>query len=418
MELLLIRRAVVIGGLVYISLGFSFAVKAADESMKPLQNWPVSVRDASELRDALTRARGVGGRIELASGDYGNFAFEDIRGTAWHPVVLAASDWQKPPRFVSLHLSRCTYLEVRDIIFAGAPDNGLNIDDGGDFGQPSHHITLSRLQVRDVGPQGNHDGIKISGLEDFRIEECRVERWGLGGQGIDMVGCHRGLIENNWISHREDVGDTDTFGVQPKGGSRDITIRGNRFINAGTRAINAGGSTGLTFFRPSLDQWPRNEGFYEAKNIVIEGNTFIGSDAPIAFVGVDGAVVRFNTIYRPRRWAMRVLQETTAPNFVPCRNVMWSDNIIVFDSKTWLENGVNIGPKTAPETFQFARNWWFDRENPAQSRPNWWDLPPDTTGRFGENPMLVAPDTGDFRLAPASPVKANGRDRAGAYAQG
>ena len=32
----------------------------------------------------------------------------------------------------------------------------------------------------------------------------------------------------------------------------------------------------------------------------------------MAFVGVDGSVVRYNTIYRPEKWVVRILQENTA----------------------------------------------------------------------------------------------------------
>jgi len=51
----------------------------------------------------------------------------------------------------------------------------------------------------------------------------------------------------------------------------------------------------------------------------VEGNTFIGGGAPWR-LWADGAVVRFNTIYHPQRWALRILQETRAPGFVPSRN--------------------------------------------------------------------------------------------------
>jgi hypothetical protein len=77
--------------------------------------------------------------------------------------------------------------------------------------------------------------------------------------------------------------------------------------------VNIGGSTGIPYFRPPLDQWPAGVPKSEARNIVVEGNTFIGSLSPICFVGVDGATVRFNTIYKPGKWAFRILQETTAP---------------------------------------------------------------------------------------------------------
>jgi hypothetical protein len=107
----------------------------------------------------------------------------------------------------------------------------------------------------------------------------------------------------------------------------------------------------------------------EARNLRVEGNTFVGTAAPVAFVGVDGAVVRFNTIERPGRWVLRILQETKAPGFVPCRNGEFSDNTVVFDSAHWSEGGVNIGAGTAPETFKFARNWWYCADNPERSRP-------------------------------------------------
>ena len=97
----------------------------------------------------------------------------------------------------------------------------------------------------------------------------------------------------------------------------------------------------------------------------------------VAFAGVDGAVVRFNTIERPARWALRILQENKAPGFVACRNGQFTDNLIVFDSTRWSEGGVNIGAGTAPETFTFARNWWYCTDHPEQSRPK---LPTAETG--------------------------------------
>ena len=40
-------------------------------------------------------------------------------------------------------------------------------------------IVLEGLTVRRVGPRGNRDGIKLSGVTDFRVESCRVERFDL-----------------------------------------------------------------------------------------------------------------------------------------------------------------------------------------------------------------------------------------------
>ena len=59
----------------------------------------------------------------------------------------------------------------------------------------------------------------------------------------------------------------------------------------------------------------------------------------------------------------------TAPGFVPSRNGRFTDNLVLFRSDE-LAQTVNIGPNTAPQTFQFARNWWYCLDQPARSRPS------------------------------------------------
>jgi hypothetical protein len=169
--------------------------------------------------------------------------------------------------------------------------------------------------------------------------------------------------------------------VQGKGGTADVVVRRNRFEHAGGRSVNIGGSTGLQFFRPAL---AKDGEHAEARNILVEGNRFVGSSAPVAFVGVDGAVVRFNTIERPSRWALRILQENRSPGFIACRNGEFTDNVVVFDSTKWSGGGINIGSGTAPATFKFARNWWYCADRPERSHPR---LPtPEIDGVYGKPP--------------------------------
>jgi hypothetical protein len=194
-----------------------------------------------------------------------------------------------------------------------------------------------------------------------------------------MVGCHRGVIEGSTIRHTSPPNCT---GVQCKGGSSEIAIRGNRFEFAGGRAINIGGNTGRQFFRPGLKAGAAQA---EARDIVVEGNTFVGGLCAVAFAGVDGAIVRFNTIDRPERWALRIVQENRAQGFVACRRGQFTDNVVVFDSRRWSEGGVNIGAGTAPETFTFARNWWYCADRPARSTPK---LPvTEVAGVYGQEPV-------------------------------
>lgn len=369
----------------------------------------VTVSNATGLRAAVAAAR-PGSRILLAPGTYpGGFYFVNLRGEARLPIILAAVDPQNPPVIRGggngMQFTDPAFVELRDLVFSGATGNGLNLDDGGTFDTPARGLVLRGLRVTDVGPQGNCDGIKLSGVVGFRIDGCTLERWGTGGSAIDMVGCQAGVVESNWFRHTAAAATGGANGVQTKGGSRDVVIRRNRFEQVGARGVNVGGSTGLAFFRPPLS--PGAEA-WEAKDIRVEGNTFLGSTAPVAFVGVDGAVVRFNTIYRPERWALRILQENTAAGFVPCRNGVFSDNLVAFHSTQWSAGGVNVGPNTAPATFTFARNWWYCLDDPPRSRPS---LPAaEVRGVYGQSPQFRDAANGDLRLQPGSPAQIVGAE--------
>jgi hypothetical protein len=362
----------------------------------------ISVADRAGLSRAL-RAAQPGTTIQIAPGEYtGGFYAENLRGEPGRPIVVTAADPRRPPIFrgggVGFHLADAAYIELRNLVIIGSRDNGINIDDGGSFDTPAHHILLADLAIREIGPAGNRDGIKLSGVDDFRVEGCAIERWGTDGSGIDMVGCHRGYILMCRFSHGDREGAS---GVQAKGGSRDVRVAQCRFEHAGSRAVNAGGSTGLSFFRP------RPLG-YEAKDLTIEDCTFVGSDAPIAFVGVDGAIVRHNTFYRPRRWLLRILQETTEPGFAPCRGGRVFENLIAFRSGEMIEP-VNVGPHTAPETFELDRNAWYCLDDPTRSHAT---MPlRESRGRYGEDPRFQDAEGGDLRLRPGSPLAGLGAPR-------
>lgn len=346
-----------------------------------------------ELRAAIRNAR-AGDEISIAPGRYtGGGQFENVRGAAGKKIRIAAADPGKPPVFTAgLQFSDVAYLEIDGLVIQGAQNNGLNIDDGGTLDTPSHHVTLRNLRISDL-PTGNHDGIKLSGVEDFRVENCTVERW--GGSGIDMVGCHRGRIERCTFRKGGDSG------VQAKGGSSDVEIVRCRFEEYGERGVNLGGSTGMPFFRPPVAKMPV-DGRYEARNLSVLGCTFRGGSAAVAFVGVDGAKVRFNTLAYSGPWALRILQETREPGFVPSRNGVFSDNLIVFRSINWRSGGANVGDGTAPQTFRFQRNFWFCADAPDRSRPT---LPTsEVGGTYGADPGI----TDTLGVGENSPARGHG----------
>lgn len=350
----------------------------------------IIVATSSELSDALANAA-PGDVIRVAPGRYrGGLHRERLYGTKDAPIVIEAADPGRPPVIEGggncLHLSDPAYVVLRNLVLTGAEGNGLNIDDGGTKDSPAHHLTLEGIRVRDIGPRGNRDGFKLSGVDDFRVENCTFERWGDGGSAIDMVGCHDGVVTG--CTFRD--GAEGSNGVQTKGGSRDILIQRCRFEDAGGRGINIGGSTGLPYFRPEPQR-------YEAKDITVEDCTFIGSATPIAYVGVDGAVVRHCTIYRPTRWLLRILQENQEAAFVPCRNGRFEHNLVAFSADE-VRTAVNIGGGTAAETFTFAGNVWYCIDRPQDTR-RLIQLPvPEREGIYGVDPMFADPEAGELSL--------------------
>lgn len=312
----------------------------------------VRVESRAELDAALREAK-AGTTILIDPGDYpGGVHARDLHGAKGKPIVITGALRAQPPVFQGgnsgLHLTDPRHVELRNFVISGAKANGLNIDDGGTFASPAEGVKLSGLVVRDIGGRGNHDGIKLSGLRDFRVDFCTLERWGDSGSAIDMVGCHDGVVFGSVFSHKPDA--VSANGVQAKGGSRKIAIRRCQFRDAGGRAVNLGGSTGADYFRPK-------DAGSEAAELLVEDCVFRGSMAPVAFVGVDGAIVRNNTILRPGRWILRILQENSAPHLVRCRNGRFERNAIRFSSDQ-VRTAVNIGANTLPQSFLLTENHW------------------------------------------------------------
>ena len=353
----------------------------------------VTVSTLPELRAAAAAAV-PGTRVEIAPGRYtGGVYLAGLRGTPDQPIIITAADPKNPPRFEGgsdgIKLTNPVHVELSGLVISGVSGNGVNVDDGGKWDPAPRGVVLKDLRISEVGPKGNFDGIKLSGLSGFRVENCVIENWGTGnGSGIDMVGCHDAVVTGCTLRHRTDPDNTGASGVQMKGGCSGVTVRKNTFENAGARALNIGGSTGLPFFRPPLEQWPADTAKNEARGITVEENTITGSGAAFACVGVDGAIIRGNTVIHPDKWVMRILQETKVEGFAPSRNVVFEGNTVVFRSDHWGSGGLNIGSDTAPETFRFARNRWYCQDAPGRSRPV---LPvAEEAGVYGEDPGLPA----------------------------
>ena len=337
------------------------------------------VKDDGGLRRALDEAK-AGDSIVLLGSDYsgGIYAAEKM-GRKGMPITIRGKNPSAPPLIkggggTGIHLSGCNFVVLRDIRVDGFPMNGINIDDASKKGNPSIGILLENVVVTSTGPRGNHDALKMSGVDQFAVRNCRFVGW--GGSGIDMVGCHDGVIEGCHFEGKD--GFSQSNGVQAKGGSARVKVLNCFFRNPGHRGINIGGSTGRQYFRPKLEE-------FEAQDIEVAGCRFVGGMAAVAWVSCDGGHVHHNTIYQPTKWVVRILQESTGDPFKAAHGGVFENNLVVYDRRVSVF--ANVGGGTAPETFSFRNNAWYQSDGGGRQRPP--SLPvKETGGVIGKNPEL------------------------------
>jgi hypothetical protein len=308
------------------------------------------VSNIKDLRDAVRDLK-AGDELLIEPGIYkGGFRAWGLQGTKSNPIVIAGKDPDDPPVFSgkgeAVKLSNVAYIKLKNLRIKDFTGNGINIDDGGNLEKPSHHVIIENISIKEIGPKGNYDAVKMSGVDDFIIRDCHIEGW--GGSGIDLVGCHRGIIQTCLFIGVP--GYRTKNAVQVKGGSHSILVQETVFLNGGERAINIGGSTGTAFFRPQLVD-------YEAKNVIVAGNRFIGGNAQVVWVTSRDTHVHHNIFYLPEKFVGRILQETKDKHFKPSQNGHFEANLVVTDDRTRIF--FNVGPHTAPESFVFSRNAWY-----------------------------------------------------------
>jgi hypothetical protein len=349
------------------------------------------VSNSDELKFEIQNVK-PGTEILIEPGIYTiGFAGNNIQGTMTEPVIIAGKEPDDPPMFIGrgegVKFSNIAYLKLANLHIVGFNGNGINIDDGGKIGAPSHHVILENISIKDIGRKGNHDAIKMSGVDNFVLKECHIEGW--GGSGIDLVGCHNGIIETSQFHGVN--GYRTKNAIQIKGGSSEIIIQCSAFINAGERIINIGGSTGGGYFRPrGVD--------YEAKNVIVAGNRFVGGEAHLAWVTSQQTHVHHNIFYLPGKFLGRILQETKDSRFQPSKEGLFDLNLIVTDQR--VRTFINVGRGTSPKSFSFQRNAWYRLD--SKSKPK---LPTrEIEGIYNVYPDLKAFGTPQMKIDSKNPI--------------
>lgn len=353
------------------------------------------------IHSALSKAR-PGTRVEIAAGQYGPIGtVSELRGTAQAPIGIAGSGSvviDGAGDGVALRLVDPRYVILEGLTIRNSAPHGINIDDGGTYASPAEHVVLRNITFSQIGDGGNNDCLKMSGVDDFYIENSRFTGCNKG-EAIDMVGCHRGVVAANVFA------DMPGSAVQTKGGSSDVLIHGNRFARIGERAINAGGSTGAPHFRPLNAP-------HEAERIQAIANIIESSgSAPVVFSGCDSCVFANNTVIDPGDYVARIVEENRSR--APGGNGHFINNIIVFQA-SGRRSFVDIGPGAMPATYTFASNLWYAEDPSFFVAPAFLNgLPAGSGGFVRQDPLLDR----DRRPLAGSPALGAGRPVPGGIAR-
>lgn len=311
--------------------------------------WPYATLGAASVAKA-------GDTIQIHAGTYsGGELISNLQGTSTAWITIRAARGENvlySGNTQAFQLSDPAYVKIQGLKFEKQTANGLNIDDAGTFDTPAHDIIIENCEWLNIGGTGNNDELKMSGVDNFKIQNCKFSN-GADGAFVDMVGCHNGVLQDNICNTVGSGGQS----FQTKGGSKDITIQRNRFVDGGDRAMHIGGNTGTQYFRPQGAN-------YEAMNIYVYSNTFQGSKAAIVFASAVYCEVVNNTIDLPGTYAVRVLQDN---NIVQkCANNTFRNNIVVYTGTT----AINVGLGTDHPSFVYSNNLWFNPNNLSWSGPN------------------------------------------------
>jgi hypothetical protein len=350
---------------------------------------------------ALAEAK-PGTRVRVLAGTYGPVgSTRNVEGTTERPIAIVADGAVvidgRGEQISAWHIANARSVVIDGFTIQNTGIHGINIDDGGDA-TPSEQIALRNLTFRDIGSGGNNDCLKLSGVDHFFVSSSAFEGCNRG-EAIDMVGCHDGVVAGN------DFRDLPFNAVGTKGGSADVLIHGNRFLNIAQRGVNAGGATGSEYFRP-LDA------AHEATRIRIVANVFERTSPPVAFAGCDACVFAHNTVIEPRRWLARIVQENASRR--PSTGGQVVNNLIVFTSRYMNREYIEVGPNTEPQTFVVGSNLWYSLDNPrVRSVTLGAGLGPETASLYQADPLLADVRGGDFRVRAGSPALRAGRPLAG-----
>lgn len=364
---------------------------ARDDSRKV-----VTVASDQGIQAAVQRAA-AGTTIRVAPGIYKNWYWGSLalEGDSIAPIIIEAAEPDHPPvidckrggqwKNEGIHLWNAKYVILRGLIVRNAKDNGILFSYsrendwrvlGRDHGA-CHHVRIENCSVLNTNPSGNHDAIKLSGVEHFTVSNCWVEGW--GGSGVDANGSRCGVIEDSVFVCSQNTHNNSA--VTLKGGGDAFLIHRNFFKNSSSEQVIRIGDPEAANIPP---------GGCAVSAVEVAGNRFVAGATPVAWLSCDGGDVHHNTIVLPAKRFMRAWGrfDRSGPSF--------RSNLVIFDATVMKPKGyrvlISATPPEAVQKFSFKRNAWFEIHGGPSDVTT--ELPvPEEFGVYGVDPRLDSLDS-------------------------
>jgi hypothetical protein len=177
-------------------------------------------------------------------------------------------------------------------------------------------------------------------------------------------------------------------GVRLRAGCANINILSNHFEDCGLTSICVGGASAVKDFRAHSLQGATIGSLFEARDVLIERNTIVGSSAAITFTHSERTNVRRNTIVHPLYYVFCLMQTSDFELVGGARRNTFSSNLIIWRPKD-LQSYFLIDEGVDLVTLRVDRNLWWSME-PLDSRTRLGEIPndPRMPQLFDVNPEL------------------------------
>ena len=340
-----------------------------------------------------------GDTVYLHAGNYAGYqVVTDLKGTADQGIVITR--YQQD----SVHISggwqfvRCAYLQFLGLNFEGDaahPGRLFSVDNGGSCSTQSNHILVRGCSFSNTTDPAASVAFKFAGVDYFEVSN-NVFANIPACEAMSYNTCHEGLIQGNRF-------ENCLSGGHIKGGSSNITLEKNLFINASQSpwvAYELGGDTGAPFYCPGDS--------FEVKNLKFYANIIVGGYRGLALSSARDCKVINNTFYQCGQATMRFL---TTSNFYPMLSGnLVENNLFSFGTSAY----INGGPQPAGAV-TFSHNIYYSTQNDPFNGP-YWDTPAldaiidPSPLVFGAGTMMFVDGPGyDFHLPSGSPAIGSGK---------